>query len=131
MRIGAIVLAAALLAIGGCKGPASVQAANAKVQVFHQRLDAGDYAAIWRDSGPGIREAATEQAFTQILARIHDGLGKVRESRQVGWHAEAGTSGSSQELTMKTTFERGGGTETFIYRGSGAAQKLAGYHFSR
>ena len=127
MRIAWGIVVAALLALGGCKGPGSVQDAAAKVAVFHQRLDAADIEAIWNDSGPEI-QGTDKKAFHQFLSAIRGQLGKVRESKQVGWRAESGTGGSTAEVIMQTTFERGSRKETFVYKGSAGDQKLAGYH---
>ena len=127
MRIAWAMFAATLLALTGCKGPGSVQDAAAKVAAFHQRLDAGDMEAIWNDSGPEI-QGTDKKAFHRFLSAIHGQLGKVRESKQVGWRAETGTGGSTAEVIMQTTFERGSRKETFVYKGSGEQQKLAGYH---
>jgi hypothetical protein len=129
MRIAGTMLAAALLMVGGCKGPGSVQDASAKVVVFHHRLDAGDYEAIWRDSGPDIR-SADKASFVRFLTAIHDKLGKVRKSKQTGWRSEVNLNGSFASLTMQTTFERGSGEESFLYQGTGADQKLGGYHIN-
>jgi hypothetical protein len=127
MRIAGTMLVAALLAVSACKGPGSVQEANAKVAIFHQRLDADDFEAIWRDCGPDI-QTTDKKAFAQLLAAVHGKLGNVRTSKQVGWRSQVDTAGSFTELTMQTTFERGRGEESFVYKGSGAGQKLAGYH---
>ncbi|MBW8755658.1 MAG: hypothetical protein JF595_16225 [Sphingomonadales bacterium] len=118
---------AALLALGACQGPGSVQEANAKVATFHQRLDDGDFEAIWCDCGPDI-QTTDKQAFARLLASMHGKLGNVRTSKQTGWRSQVDTTGSFTELTMETTFERGSGEESFVYKGSGAKQKLAGYH---
>ena len=123
------MLAAALLALAGCDGPQSVEDASMKVATFHQRLDAEDYEAILNDSGPDIREGDS-RAFMRLLAAVNGKLGKVRESKQTGWRSQVDTAGSFTEVIMQTTFERGRGEETFIYKGSGAEQKLAGYHIN-
>ena len=127
MRIAWAVVAAALLALAGCKGPGSVQDARAKVDAFHQRLDAGNIDAIWKDSGPEI-QGTDKQAFDRFLAAIHGQLGKVRETKQVGWSASTVNGNSTAEVIMQTTFERGSRKESFVYKGSGEQQKLAGYH---
>jgi hypothetical protein len=127
MRIALGVFVAALLVLGGCKGPGSVQDAAAKVAVFHQRLDAGDIESIWKDSGPEI-QGTDKQAFDQFLSAIHGQLGKVRETKQVGWSASTVNGNHTAELIMQTTFERGSRKESFVYKGSGEQQKLAGYH---
>lgn len=123
----AVLLAPALLGLAGCKGPGSVQDAAAKVAVFHQRLDAGDIDSIWRDSGPEI-QGTDKKAFYRFLSAIHGQLGRVRTSKQVGWRAEVDTGGSTAEVIMQTTFERGSRKETFVFKGSASEQKLAGYH---
>lgn len=125
--MAAAMLAAVLLAVGGCKGPGSVQDAGAKVAVFHQRLDAGNIEAIWNDSGPEI-QGTDKKAFDRFLSAIHEQLGKVREAKQVGWSAATENGNTTAEVIMQTTFERGSRKETFVYKGSGVQQKLAGYH---
>jgi hypothetical protein len=130
MRIAATALAVALLTLAGCKGPGSVQDASAKVATFHQRLDAGDFAAIWNDSGPDLKTTTTQESFTKLLAAVHGKLGKVRESKQIGWNSEMSTSGSLTELTMQTRFERGSGEESFVYKSYGQGQQLASYRIN-
>lgn len=126
MRIAGMAMAAALLAASGCKMPGSD--ASAKVLVFHQRYDIGDFDAIWNDSGPDIRTTATRDEFVKMLASVKGHFGKVREAKQTGFNVRSDMSGSTAEITMRTTFERGSGTEEFIYKGSGEEQKLAGYN---
>ena len=116
----------ALLMLAGCNGPATY--ATQAVTVFHQRLDAADYEAIWRDSGPDLRAATSRAAFVAMLDSLHDRLGKVRATKQTGWNSQVNTAGSLAELTHQTTFERGSGEETFVYKGSGEGLKLAGYN---
>jgi hypothetical protein len=130
MRIAATVLTVTLLTLAGCKGPGSVQDASTRVATFHRRLDAGDFAAIWNDSGPDMKTTTTQESFTKLLAAVHGKLGKVRESKQTGWHSEVSTGGSFTELTMQTRFERGSGEESFVYKSYGQGQQLAGYHIS-
>ncbi len=130
MRIAALMpgamVAAALLAVAGCNGPATY--ATKQVDVFHQRLNAADYEAIWSETGPDIRTTTSKEGFIKMLAMVHERLGNVRETRQTGWNSKMDTAGSLAELTHTTTFERGTGVETFVYKGSGEGQKLAGYH---
>lgn len=127
MRIVATALAAGMLMLAGCKAGNPVQNATGKVATFHQRLDAGDYAAIYREAAPEITRNASEAQFAKLLGAVHDKLGKVRESKQIGWNAQVGTGGDVAELTMDTKFERGQGQEHFVFKGAGDEQKLAGY----
>ena len=126
MRIAGILAAAVLLTIGGCKMPGSD--ARAKADVFHQRLDAGQFDTIWNESGPDIKTTTSKDEFVKLLATIHQRLGKVRETSQTGFNVHSDLKGSVAQITLQTTFERGKAEETFSYKGSGADQKLAGYH---
>jgi hypothetical protein len=126
MRIAAVFATAVLLALAACKGLASVQDANAKVAVFHQRLDAGDFDAIWADSGPDMQNT-DKKAFVRLLSAVRDQLGKVRNSKQTGWNTQMDTGGSETEVTMQTEFERGSRKETFLFRSTGQGARLAGY----
>ncbi|MEJ2409405.1 MAG: hypothetical protein P8Y58_08945, partial [Novosphingobium sp.] len=59
----------------------------------------------------------------------HRKLGKVRDSKQVGWNANATTGGTFLTITMQTTFENGTGTEQFVYRkGDEGKLTLMGYN---
>lgn len=127
MRIAGTILMAAALALAGCKGPGSVQDANAKVAVFHRQLDAGDFEAIWREGAQDLHLATSKQDFTGLLGRVHAELGKVKQSKQTGWRTEVNTQGSYSQVTMDTIFEKGSGIETFVYRNADEGQALAGY----
>jgi hypothetical protein len=107
-----------------------VQDASGRIETFHHRLDAGDFDAIWNDSGPDIQGTSTKDDFLRLLAAVHGKLGRVRQSKQIGWRSEMNTSGSFAEVAMHTTFERGSGEETFVFKSAGNVQKLAGYHIN-
>lgn len=126
MTAAATAALAAMLALGGCNGPATH--ATKAVDLFHQRLDAGEYETIWRESGPDIKATTSRESFIAMLALVHDRMGKVRETKQTGWNSQMDTAGSLAELTHTTTFEKGVGEESFVYKGAGEGQKLAGYH---
>lgn len=113
--------AAAMLA--GCNVKESSKAADVEVGQFHQGLDAGGWQAIWASADPQLRKTTTRAQFGKLLDAVHGKLGKVKTSQQVGWNAEATTGGSFVTVTMQTTFERGAGTEQFVFR-KGEADKL-------
>ena len=123
--------AAAMLAmsLAGCGVQESIKNADAEVARFHSALDAGQWQSLYAAADPDMRKATTAVQFNQMLSAVHRKLGKVRESKQVGWNANASTDGSFITVTMQTTFERGSGTEQFVYRkGSGDRLLLVGYN---
>ncbi len=115
--------------LGGCEIKESIRQADAEVVQFHRELDAGHSQEIWEATGPDMREATTRKDFVAMLDAVHRKLGNVKSSKQVGWNSNSGTGGSFMTVTNETVFERGHGTEQFVFR-HGEADKLAlvGYH---
>lgn len=75
-----------------------------------------------------MRQTTKQADFQKMLKAVHRKLGNVEGSKQVGWNANTGTSGSSVTVTTETTFERGSGTEQFVFeKGADQPLKLAGY----
>jgi len=118
--------AAAMLA--GCGIKESYEQTGAEVAQFHTALDGEKYQAIWKGASPEMRKAASQQQLTTLLEAVHRKLGKVKDTKQVGWNSNATTEGSFVTVTMQTTFERGSGTEaiTFI-KGDDDRLSLVGY----
>ena len=105
---------AAMLA--GCGVKESFKVASQEVAQFHAALDAGKWQGLWAEASPELRNATTRNKFGRLLDAVHSKLGKVTASEQVGWNANATTGGTYLTLTMRTTFEKGSGTERFVYR---------------
>jgi hypothetical protein len=125
-RYLAPIVAVAML--GGCGLKESFKDADAAVARFHAALDGEQWQAIWNMTAPQLRQQSTQADFQRMLQAVHRKLGKVRQTKQVGWNANASTSGSTVTLTMETGFERGSGTEQFVYtRAADQSLKLAGY----
>jgi len=126
-RYLAPIVAVAML--GGCGLKESFKDAEAAVARFHAALDAEQWQAIWNMTAPQMRQQTKQADFQRIVEAVHRKLGKVRQTKQVGWNANAGTSGSTLTLTMDTAFEHGSGTEQFVYmRAADQSLKLAGYN---
>jgi hypothetical protein len=120
------IVAVAMLPACGLKQ--SFADADTAVERFHAALDQGQWQAIWNTTAPQFRQQTRQADFERILQAVHRKLGKVKQSKQVGWNANAGTSQSSVTVTMATDFERGSGTEQFIYvKAADQSLELAGY----
>jgi hypothetical protein len=129
MRSAHAAMAALLLALGACSGTASVKEAEAKVAVFHRRLDTGDYEAVWRDSAEEITRSESKDRLLGLLAAIHGRFGPVKASRRQGWKVNVDNGVHTTEVTMQTTFDKGSLEEHFLFRATGSGLKLAGYEF--
>ena len=118
------------LLLGACSVPQPIAGTDVQIATFHKLLDTEDYAAIWKDTSLEMRGAATEEQMDKIFAAVHRKLGKVIESKQIGWRTNMTTNGTFAEVQMDTRFEKGTGQENFVYRQDGTQLKLAGYHIT-
>ena len=130
MRVAACAILILAALAGACSAPASVDDTEREVAKFHHQLNAGDYASIWQTTGDDMRAATTESDMTKVFSAVNRKLGKVVETKQVGWRSNVTTSGSFTGVQMQTKFEKGEGLEDFAYRKIGDRLVLAGYHIN-
>ncbi|WEK47309.1 MAG: DUF4019 domain-containing protein [Candidatus Andeanibacterium colombiense] len=117
---------AALLASCGMKQ--SMEESAAEIGHFHASLDRQAYDEIWRTTSSEFRKASTQADFEKLLAAVHRKLGAVGKSDRQGWQAGNTNGVSTTVVTMKTTFAKGDGAETFTYIREGKDLKLLGYN---
>lgn len=115
------------IALSGCAGIGSSKESEQQVAAFHKQLDAGNYAAIYQASGTDLKTATSEQDFTRLLTAVHTKLGNVKTAELVQTNIISGTGGSTATLTYQTKFERGTGTEIFVYAGAKPVPVLIEY----
>ena len=125
-----MMLALAATMLAACNPVAQAEGAREQVDLFHERLNAGNEKAIWTNAGAEFREATSQGDFARLLGTIHKSLGDAGETSQVGVRVNTNTQGTFTTLQMETTFERGKGFETFMFRGSGDSLKLIGYNIN-
>lgn len=131
MRSAIIALSAAVLLVAGCSGPASVQSAREKVDLFHKQFNAGEYGAIWDAAGAEIQGTSPKEQFVQGLEGVHKFWGDAKATSQVSWGYSDNDNGSFSKVVMKTDFEKGRAYETFAFRNFGEEQKLAEYSINK
>lgn len=126
-RYLALLIAVAMLA--GCGLKQGFEDASREVARFHQALDRGEVQRLWDEADPQFRNATQRAQFDRLIAAVRTKLGKVKASKQIGWNANSSTSGSYLTVTMETTFQRGAGTEEFVFtKHADQRPRLAGYN---
>jgi hypothetical protein len=131
MRFVQSAVAAMLLAVSACSGTPSVKDAEKSVATFHQRVDNGDYEAVWRDSSELLTKAESKEKLVGLLTAIHDQFGKVKAAKQNGWKVNYDNGVSTTEVNMTTTYEKGVLNERFVFENVDKAQKLLTYEFKQ
>lgn len=124
-----VAVVAMLAGLPGCGVKQGFEDASREIGRFHQSLNRGEVQRIWDDADPEFRKTTSRPQFDRLAGAIRSKLGAVRTSKQVGWNANAGTSGTFLTVTMKTTFARGIGTEQFVFtKDADQRPRLAGYN---
>jgi hypothetical protein len=127
-NLARIAAAAAGLSLAACSFGQPKDRAEAAVVEFHQMMDAGRFHEIYAGASDDLRRTATEAEFSNTLQLIHDRLGSVRQTTESDWRIEFSGGSDMVQIHYATQFASGRGDEEFIYRVSGGAAQLAGYH---
>ena len=122
-------LLAALL-IAGCASPESLATVRSEISHFRDLVAMHRFRQIYSEASDDLRNTATEEQIVTMLSAIDRKLGAVKDSQDNGWKVDFRTSGTVVTLSLKTTFERGTGIETFVYRVAGKEASLLGYHIN-
>jgi hypothetical protein len=125
------LLAVALSAcFSGCGMREGTKAAEMAVNEFHQKLDAGEFTAIYSATHPDFKKASTEKDFVALLEAIHRKLGRVETTNQAGWNVNSHNLNTNVTLNYQTKFAGGDAVETFNYRVKGGKALLYGYNIN-
>lgn len=123
LLIGVLALTGA-----GCSAGTDIAAAEREVQRFHEFAADQEIDRIYERSTDEFKRAATPEQFRSILEVIDERLGRVRRTNRQGWHVNYTGAGNVVTLTYDTQFERGRGTEQFVYRINNDRARLLGFH---
>jgi hypothetical protein len=121
---------AVAMSLAGCSAPADTKAAETGITDFHREMDAGQYAPIYDASASDMKSSISRDDFVKFLSGLHGKLGPYRSGKTTGWNVNYGTGGHLVTLTHEAQFERGPGTEQFIFRVSDEKASLVGYHIN-
>jgi hypothetical protein len=124
----AVLLGGLLLA--ACSSAQDLTLAETEVGHFRQQMAAQQYAEIYAQASDDFKKTTAEEKLTRLLSAIDRRLGAVKSSDRTSWGVNFNTSGTTVTLKFKTTFERGTGDESFVYRIVGGKAVLAGYQIN-
>lgn len=132
MRALGYWLVAALIGIAGagCSSAGDVATAEREVGKFHAMVAEQQFGRIYAGTSDDLKRVVSEQDLTRLLEVIRARLGPVKKTERISWRVNWHTSGTFVSLGIKTEFERGTGTEQFVYRMMGAGGELVSYHIN-
>ena len=90
--------------------------ARKAVEIFHQRLNNGQFAAIYKEASSEFKDSTPESALEGLLETVKSRLGDVESSKQTSWKHNKSTEGDIVTLKYDVQFSNGEGTEEFMYK---------------
>lgn len=102
--------------------------ANIAVREFHQRLNAGQYEAIYRQADVGFTREGKHDEMVKFLAAVHAKLGDAGATNLVNIRVNATTNGTFLTAEYNTTFARGSAVEMFTWIKKSGNLALHGYN---
>ena len=127
MALAVAATASGLAGLSGCTSSVDRRPAEAAVQAFHARLDAGQYDAIYAEAADDLRAGASRQAVADQLAAVHARLGATRTWQPLRWHLSFGMKSALLTMDYATTYAAGAATEQFVYRMTGNEARLVSW----
>lgn len=104
--------------------------AKAQVVAFHEQYNNQDFDAMIDDAHPDMLKASPKDELTDLYSTVREKLGKVVDSKTVGWNINTINLKTTITLTQDTTFEEGKGQEIFTFRIQDEKARLLGYNIN-
>lgn len=121
------IAVAATVIFSGCSVSGDMKLAEKDVATFHQRLDAGQFDAIYTDASEELRQATPHEQFVAFLGEVHGKMGNTTSANETSWHVNFDSAGNRVALVYSTTFANGVSNEQFAYRMHDGKALLLGY----
>jgi hypothetical protein len=130
MRTTTIAVSAYLILFaGGCGGFIKGKAAaENSIAHFHQQYSDGKLDDIWQEAHAKFRSASRKEQYDELMSAVLRKLGKVKSTSNAGWKVNSQNLTTTVQMTQKTVFEKGEGTESFTFEMNGGKAVLVGYN---
>ncbi|HUE01535.1 MAG TPA: hypothetical protein VMR62_18325 [Bryobacteraceae bacterium] len=123
-----------LLVMGGCglfwvKGKEIASRAESEAAVFHRRLAAGQYAAIYDAAAPAFRDQVRRTDSAKYFGAVRDKMGPCKTpAAALSFFTNVNTSGTTTQLRYRLDCSSGSLEETLVFAVVGGGPRLLGYN---
>lgn len=93
----------------------SVNAANPRIELFHNQFNEQKWHLIFSSADPSFFKSTPQEDCIRFLTVVHRKLGNVIRSQNSDWNVNTNTSGTTITMTQDTQFEKGKAIETFVF----------------
>lgn len=115
-------------ALVACNPMENLDQSEARIAQYEKAYSAGDGEALWRLSGPTLREATPREDFESLVTVFNSRLGKIESSKRASFSVNSNNGVTETVIVMDTQFEQGEGTQTYTFFGNGEDMELAGWY---
>ncbi|MGN6278269.1 MAG: DUF4019 domain-containing protein [Sphingomonas sp.] len=116
------------LMLAACSPKADARVADGAIADFHQKLDAGQFGAIYAMADPSLKASTTNESLTRLLSAVHRKLGAFDKGHAVGWSDSQTIKGHFLSVKYAAQYARGEAAENFVYRIDDDRAVLNGYY---
>jgi hypothetical protein len=102
--------------------------ASSAVELFHHRLDSGDFDSIYSDSSDAFRSSGTKADQIKFFETTHQKLGNSGKTSPLGFHVNWRNSQMFVDQVYSTQFAQGAAQESFVWVIEKGAPRLYGYN---
>jgi hypothetical protein len=113
-----------------CSSGKYLDTSEREVTRFRELMSSEQFSRIYSQGAEELKQAATEEDLVKLLTAVNAKLGPVKKADRNGWNVNFHTSGTYVTLGYRTDFEKGDGTEQFVYRIAKGKAILVGYHIN-
>jgi hypothetical protein len=119
--------------MGGCglfwvKAKAIASRAEREASLFHQRLAAAEYAAIYDTAAPAFRTRVSRTDSATYFGGVRDKMGACKTPETaLNFLTKATTSGTTVRLRYRLECANGSLEETLVFAMAGDSPRLLGY----
>ena len=118
----------ALLALAACNPMAELKDADAAVTQFHSRFNQSDFSGIWHAADEDFRARGPRQDYDEVFTALRAKLGAETKTERDSFAVNSNNGVTTVSLENSTSFERGDGKESFVFKRDGDDLKLFSYH---
>ena len=102
--------------------------ASAAVELFHHRLDSGDFDTIYSEASDSFRSSGTKADQIKFLETTHQKLGNSGKMSPQGFHVNWRNGQMFVDQLYSTQFAQGTAQESFDWVMENGTPRLYGYH---
>lgn len=120
-----------LVALDGCSLAKNTERAEAAVEEFHARWNAGQFREVFDTAHMDFRKAQPVETLLAQLEAVKKNYGAFQSAKKRSWGFNSDDGNTDVRLTYDSSFEHGNAVEEFLFRMTGDRALLLSYDIAR